>query len=57
VERSQVKRAVPASLSPDGQPDVASMAHFQDWLHGQGMVTKKVPMDQVVDLSFFPAAK
>ncbi len=54
VERSQVRRAVPAYIAPDGRPDVASMTRFQDWLHEQGMVTKKVPMEQVVDLSFLP---
>ncbi len=54
VERSLVRRAVPAYIAPDGRPDVASMSRFQDWLHEQGMVTVKVPMEQVVDLSFLP---
>ena len=54
VERSHVRRAAPAYIAPDGRPDVASTIRFQDRLHEQGMVSKKVPMEQVVDLSFLP---
>ncbi len=54
IERALVKQAVPAYLSPDGRPDVESLVRLQDWLYEEGMVTRKVSMDQVVDLSFLP---
>jgi NitT/TauT family transport system substrate-binding protein len=56
VEQDLLKRATPPYIAPDGRPDVESLARFQDWLVEQGMVTKKVPMDQVLDLSFLPPA-
>jgi len=54
VERSLVKQAVPAYISPDGRPHMASLVRLQDWLFEEGMVTRKVSMDQVLDLSFLP---
>jgi len=57
VEKDLVKRATPPYMAPDGRPHVESLVRFQDWVFEQGMVTKKVPMDQVLDLSFLPPAK
>ena len=54
VERALVKQAVPAYISPDGRPHVESLVRLQDWLYEEGMVNRKVSMDQVVDLSFLP---
>ena len=42
----------PPYLAPDGRPDVASISAQQDWYAQMGMIQKKVPMDQVLDLSF-----
>jgi len=39
-------------VAPDGRPDVASISAQQDWYAQMGMIQKKVPMDQVLDLSF-----
>jgi NitT/TauT family transport system substrate-binding protein len=57
VEKDLVKRATPPYIAPDARPHVESIARFQDWLFDQGMVTKKVSMDQVLDLSFLPPAR
>ncbi|HEY7676048.1 MAG TPA: ABC transporter substrate-binding protein, partial [Candidatus Methylomirabilis sp.] len=45
VEKPLVKRAVPPYIDADGRPDVPSLARFQDWLHEQGFVPEKVPME------------
>ncbi len=42
----------PPYLAPDGRPDVASISAQQDWYAQMGMIQKKVPMEQVLDLSF-----
>jgi len=57
VDKDLVKRATPPYIAPDGRPHVESISRFQDWVFEQGMVTKKVPMDQVLDLSFLPPAR
>ena len=57
VEKDLVKRATPPYIAPDARPHVESLVRFQDWLFEQGMVTKKVPMEQVLDLSFLAPAK
>jgi hypothetical protein len=57
IEQSLVKQAVPAYISPDGRPHVESLVRLQDWLYEEGMVTRKVSMDQVVDLSFLPPSR
>ena len=41
-------------LSPDGRPDVASLAAQQDWYLKMGMVQQRVPLEKLVDLSFLP---
>ena len=57
VEKDLVKRATPPYIEPEARPHVESLVRFQDWLFEQGMVTKKVPMEQVLDLSFLALAK
>ncbi len=49
-----IRASWPPYLPPDGRPDVASLAAQQEWYVQMGMVPKKVPIEQVVDLSFLP---
>lgn len=42
----------PPYLAPDGRPDLPSLAAQQDWYAQMGMVQKKMPLEQVLDLSF-----
>ena len=49
-----IRASWPPYLSPDGRPDVASLAAQQEWYLKMGMVERKVPIEKVVDLSFLP---
>lgn len=49
-----IRASWPPYLPPDGRPDVPSLATQQEWYAQMGMVHKKVPVEQVVDLSFLP---
>ncbi|MBI3078360.1 MAG: ABC transporter substrate-binding protein [Deltaproteobacteria bacterium] len=54
VSPDDIRVSTPVYLSPDGRPDVESLAAQQEWYHRMGMVKQKVPMDRAVDLSFLP---
>ncbi len=49
-----IRASWPPYLSPDGRPDVPSLAAQQEWYLKMGMVEKRVPIEKVVDLSFLP---
>jgi ABC-type nitrate/sulfonate/bicarbonate transport system substrate-binding protein len=49
-----IRASWPPYLPPDGRPDVPSLAAQQEWYAQMGMIQKKVPIEQVVDLSFLP---
>ena len=54
VSPADMRASTPFYLSPDGRPDVESLAAQQEWYMKMGMVKQKVPMERVVDLSLLP---
>ena len=52
VTPADIRASMPFYLSPDGRPNVESLAAQQEWYVKMGMVRQAVPMDRVVDLSF-----
>ena len=51
VNPADIRASTPFYLSPDGRPNVESLAAQQEWYVKMGMVKQKVPMERVVDLS------
>ena len=47
-----IKESYAFYLSPDGKPNVSSMQKQRDWFYEMGFSKVKLPMEQVVDLSF-----
>jgi NitT/TauT family transport system substrate-binding protein len=54
VTPADIRASMPFYLSPDGRPNVESLAAQQEWYLKMGMVKQKVPMERAVDLSLLP---
>lgn len=52
LDAETISSSIPFYLDDNAVPNVRSLSEFQDWLFENELVTKKVPMDQVLDLSF-----
>ena len=52
VPVEDIAATIPFYLDKDGRPNVSSIMRFQDWFFDNGYTKKKVPQEQIIDLSF-----
>jgi len=54
ADQESLRRATAVVLARDGRPDAAGLAKMQEWFLRRGLQERKMAIDQVVDLQFFP---
>ncbi len=54
ADKESLRRATPVVLARDGRPDAEGLAKMQEWFLRRGFQEKRMAIDQVVDLQFFP---